>query len=130
MNRAGFLLVLAGVLLNAVAQLSLKAATAVSGPIRLDFPGIAAGLSRVAFVPWFWLGGACYALSIVIWLLALSRLPVSVAYPMLSIGYIVNAIAARLWLGEDLGAAQLIGIAIIIVGVFVLTQARAPGGAP
>jgi multidrug transporter EmrE-like cation transporter len=130
MNRAGFLLVLAGVLLNAVAQLSLKAATAGSGPIGLDLPGIAAGLSRVALVPWFWLGGASYALSIVIWLLALSRLPVSVAYPMLSIGYIVNAIAARLWLGEDLGAVRLVGIGIIIVGVFVLAQARMPGSHP
>jgi multidrug transporter EmrE-like cation transporter len=130
MNRVGFLLVLAGVLLNAVAQLSLKAATAVSGPIRLDLRGIAAGLSRVAFVPWFWLGGACYVLSIVIWLLALSRVPVSVAYPMLSIGYIVNAIAARLWFGEDLGAVRLVGIGIIIVGVFVLAQVRMPGSDP
>lgn len=129
MNRTGFLLVLAGVLLNAVAQLSLKAATAASGPIRLDVPGMTAGLSRVALVPWFWLGGACYALSIIVWLLALSRLPVSVAYPMLSIGYIVNAIAARFWLGEELGVARLIGIAIIIVGVFVVAQGRMPGSA-
>ena len=130
MNRTGFLLVLAGVLLNAFAQLSLKAATIGSGPIGLDAHGIVAGLSRVAVVPWFWVGGACYALSIVIWLLALSRMPVSIAYPMLSIGYIVNAIAARLWLGEDLGAARLAGIAIIIVGVFVLAQSRSPGSAP
>src|SRR5258705_11703933 len=85
---------------------SWTVAPAGSGPIGLDVPGIAAGLNRVAHVPWFWVGGACYALSIVIWLLALSRMPVSVAYPMLSIGYIVNAIAAPLWLGGGRGAAR------------------------
>ena len=38
------------------------------------------------------LGGAgCYAVSLVVWIMALSRVPVSIAYPMLSIGYVVSA---------------------------------------
>jgi multidrug transporter EmrE-like cation transporter len=70
------------------------------------------------------LGGlACYVLSVGIWIAALSRVPVSVAYPMLSIGYVVNAIAAHFLFGEALSAAKIGGIAVIIVGVVLVSRA-------
>jgi len=130
MSRTGLILVLVGVLLNAFAQFCLKAATQLTGPIALNSGGITAGLGRIATIPWFWAGGACYALSIVVWVLALSRVPVTIAYPMLSIGYIVNAVAARLWLGESLSATKLVGIGVIIIGVFLLAQSRSPAVSP
>jgi multidrug transporter EmrE-like cation transporter len=124
MNRTGLLLVLIGVLLNAIAQFCLKASTQATGPIALDAGGMTVGLARIALVPAFWFGCLCYALSVVIWILALSRVPVSVAYPMLSLGYVLNAVAARLWLGESLGAAKIVAIGIIIAGVVLLVQPR------
>jgi multidrug transporter EmrE-like cation transporter len=60
--------------------------------------------------------------SVVVWILALSRVPVSVAYPMLSIGYVVNAIAAWWLFGESLAAQKLAGIAFIVVGVFLVAR--------
>jgi len=57
-----------------------------------------------------------------VWILALSRVPVSVAYPMLSIGYIVNALAAWWLFGESLGAQKLVGIGFIVVGVFLVAR--------
>jgi multidrug transporter EmrE-like cation transporter len=56
------------------------------------------------------------------WIAALSKVPVSVAYPMLSIGYVVNAIAAYYLLNEDLGPQKLVGIGIIIIGVFIVAR--------
>jgi len=47
---------------------------------------------------------------------------VSIAYPMLSIGYVVNAVAAWALFGELLSAMRLTGIGIIIVGVYVLAR--------
>ena len=44
---------------------------------------------------YFVLGAACYVLSLFVWILGLSRVPVSIAYPLLSVGYVVNAIAAH-----------------------------------
>jgi multidrug transporter EmrE-like cation transporter len=130
MNRTGLMLVLVGVLLNAIAQLCLKAATQATGPIALSANEISFGLTRVAMVPWFWIGLACYAVSVLIWILALSRVPVTIAYPMLSLGYVVNAVAARLWLGESLGTVKIVAIGIIITGVFLLTQSRDAVSAP
>jgi multidrug transporter EmrE-like cation transporter len=54
--------------------------------------------------------------------MALSRVEVSIAYPMLSIGYVVNALAA-LWLfGEAVSVTRMAGIGIIIVGVYVVAR--------
>ena len=71
---------------------------------------------------WLWLGLLCYAVSVVVWLLALSRVDVSLAYPMLSVGYIVNAVAAWQLFGEPMNIGKVVGIGIIIVGVYVLAR--------
>jgi multidrug transporter EmrE-like cation transporter len=47
---------------------------------------------------------------------------VSIAYPMLSIGYVVNAVIAWQLFGEALTAGRMGGIAIILVGVVVLAR--------
>ena len=53
---------------------------------------------------------------------ALSKAPVSTAYPMLSLGYIVVAAISVLWLGETLSPAKVMGIALICVGVFLVSR--------
>ena len=123
MSRVGLALVLTGVLLNAIAQFCLKAATQDSGPIALNAGGVTLGLARVAMVPAFWVGCLCYALSVVVWILALSRVPVSVAYPMLSLGYVAVAFITWGFMGEALTATKLTGIGVIILGVIILFRA-------
>jgi len=59
---------------------------------------------------------------VVVWVVALSRVPVSIAYPMLSIGYVVNAIAAWALLGETVTTMRMAGIAVIVVGVFMVAR--------
>lgn len=61
-------------------------------------------------------------LSVVVWILGLSRVDVSIAYPMLSLGYVVNAFAAWYLFGEVLSVQRLIGIGIILIGVYVLAR--------
>ena len=111
MTLASFSLILVGVLLNAAAQLLLKAGTNAM-PLGL----------RLAIEPHILAGLACYVVSVVVWIVALSRVPVSVAYPMLSIGYVVNAIAAWYLLGEAVTPMRLVGIGIIVLGVFIVAR--------
>jgi multidrug transporter EmrE-like cation transporter len=116
-------LLLGGVLLNASAQLLLKAATRHSGELVADSGRISwvAVMQLLGAVP-LWVGLACYGVSVVVWLGALSRVPVSVAYPMLSIGYVVNAFAAAVLFGEALSLGKLAGIAMICAGVITLAR--------
>ncbi len=122
MTWAAFALVLIGVLLNAVAQLALKASVNDTGIINLDLQSLLTSAGGLASNLWLWLGLACYAISVVVWILALSRVDVSIAYPMLSIGYIVNAIAAWHLFDEPMNIGKVAGIGIIIVGVYILAR--------
>jgi multidrug transporter EmrE-like cation transporter len=119
-----WVLLLGGVALNAAAQLFLKAATRASGVLVGDSGGISWSSAQhlLRTLP-LWGGLGCYGISVFLWVGALSRVPVSVAYPLLSIGYIVNAFAAAALFGEALSATKLAGIAIIVFGVLLLTRA-------
>ena len=122
MSAVSFGLIAAGVLLNTFAQLLLKAGTNSIG--RFEFAlsrALEIGL-KLAFNPYILGGLACYAVSLVVWLMALSRVEVSVAYPMLSVGFAINAVLAWWLLGEPVTLQRLAGIAIIIVGVTIVAR--------
>lgn len=121
MNLPSFALILTGVLLNAVAQLALKASVRDHGTIELGRGALPVAM-QLAGEPALWAGLACYGVSVIVWILALSRVDVSIAYPMLSIGYVVNAFAAWALFGEALTPMRLLGIGIIVLGVFVLAR--------
>ncbi len=122
MTWAAFGLILVGVLLNAVAQLALKASVSDTGIIQFDMQSLLSSAGSLATNLWLWVGLICYGISVIVWILALSRVDVSIAYPMLSIGYIVNALAASHLFNEPLGIAKVVGIGVIILGVYILAR--------
>jgi multidrug transporter EmrE-like cation transporter len=119
MNGASLALILGGVALNAAAQLLLKAGANGVGPIPINGQGLPS-IQSLMFSGWVIAGLACYGVSVVIWIVALSRVEVSIAYPMLSAGYVVTAIAGWLLFGEALTPLRLAAIGLIILGVCVL----------
>lgn len=122
MTPITFSLLLAGVLLNAGAQLLLKAGTNRVGGFEFTWANVGPVGAQLVANPPIVAGLACYVVSVVVWILALSRVPVSVAYPMLSLGYVVNAFAAWWLFGEALAAQKLVGIAFIVVGVVLVAR--------
>ncbi len=122
MNALSFSLVLCGVLLNAAAQLLLKAGTNAIGAFEFSRENIVPVGWKLASEPHIITGLACYVVSVVVWIMALSRVEVSIAYPMLSIGYVVNAIAAWYLFGEAVTMMRLTGIGFIIIGVFIVAR--------
>ena len=123
MSWVTWVLILTGVGLNAAAQLLLKVATRPLAHFT-DF-GVQTLLSSMGILlrsPPFWVGMMCYGTSVCVWLAALSKAPVSTAYPMLSLGYIVVAAVSVFWLGESLSPAKLLGIGLICVGVVLVSR--------
>lgn len=122
MRPIALLLILSGVTLNALAQLLLKAGTNAVGQFAFTSANIVPiGLKLASQWP-ILAGLGCYLVSVVLWILALSRVDVSIAYPLLSLGYILNALGAWWLFGEQLSAQRLLGIGIIILGVYVLAR--------
>ncbi|MCU9954737.1 MULTISPECIES: SMR family transporter [Burkholderia] len=122
MNPVSFACIITGVMLNACAQLLLKAGVNAVGHFEFSRANIIpVGLKIATQLPI--IGGlSCYVLSVVVWILGLSRVDVSIAYPMLSLGYVVNAFAAWYLFGEVLSVQRLVGIGIILIGVLVLAR--------
>ena len=111
MSLLSFSYILAAVLLGTLAQVLLKAGTNAT-PVGLG----------LAFEPRILGGIACYAVSLVVWILALSKTPVSVAYPMVSLGFALNAGLAWWLLGEAVTPMRMAGIGVIIVGVLLVAR--------
>lgn len=122
MNILSFVIILVGVLLNAVGQLLLKAGANALKTMDLSLSNPVMSGLRIVFEPHIFGGLVCYVISVGVWLTALTRVPVSVAYPMLSIGYVLNAVAAYYLFGEVLSGLKLAGIGVIILGVVLVAR--------
>jgi multidrug transporter EmrE-like cation transporter len=116
-------LILTGVGLNAAAQLLLKVATKPLAHFNAFNVDTLSSSIVILFrsLP-FWTGMLCYAASVCVWVAALSKAPVSTAYPMLSLGYVVVAAVSVAWLGESLTPAKVLGIALICTGVVLVSR--------
>ena len=122
MNALSFSLLMTGVLLNAGAQLLLKAGTNAVGAFEYSSANIIPIGWKLATEPHIIGGLGCYVISVVVWIMALSRVPVSIAYPMLSFGYVINAIAAHYLLGESVSVVRWLGIGFIVLGVWLVAR--------
>jgi drug/metabolite transporter (DMT)-like permease len=119
---ADFAILSCGVLLNALAQLGLKAATQVTGPLVAGDGSVWKRGLDLLVVPSLWYALCAYGLSVIVWLVGLSRVPVSQAYPLLSMGYVINIGLAWWLLGEVPNAQRVAGIGVIVLGVVLVTR--------
>jgi len=120
MNAISFSLLMTGVLLNAGAQLLLKAGTNAVGVFAFSSANLVPVGWKLATEPHIIGGVGCYVISVIVWIMALSRTEVSVAYPMLSIGFALNALLAWWLLGEAVTPLRMLGIGVIVVGVYLV----------
>jgi drug/metabolite transporter (DMT)-like permease len=110
------------VLLNAFAQLWLKAATRISGPLVTTDGHMMGRALQLLSVPSLWYALTAYGVSVVVWTVGLSRVPVSQAYPLLSLGYVLN-IGLAYWLFDEVPNVQrVMGVAVIIAGVVLVAR--------
>lgn len=119
MNIFWFLIAMMSVFLTALAQISLRKTMLSVGTFNINAPSITYFIN-IVINPWFLLGFSCYVLSICMWMGVLSKVQVSLAYPLSSFGYIIVAVAGYYFLNENLTTFRMGGIALICIGVMVL----------
>lgn len=116
-------LVLACVFLSAAGQLTMKIGIGQIGEIvtiqQLLSPSM---LFRIFTNPYVITGVSCYAVSVILWLGAMSTLDVSLMYPLASLAYVVVAIIAFIFLKEDITLLRWAGILLVMGGCFLITQ--------
>ena len=115
-------LILFGVFLNAIAQMLLKQGMRTIGVFAFTLENVIPIGVKVSLNPFVITGIFCYVTSVVIWIMVLSRVEVSYAYPLLSVGYIFTAFGGHFLFGENFGPDRWLGIVIICLGVYLVTK--------
>jgi multidrug transporter EmrE-like cation transporter len=115
----GLLLVSVG--FSIAGQITLKAAMNQIG--RIGSAEVAAAsdtILRAAKEPRLWLGLILFGISSIFWLVVLSRVPLSVAYPFVGISYVVIVLMSRLVLNEAVPALRWVGVLVVAVGLTII----------
>lgn len=110
------------VVFNTGAQVLLKIGTKTLGEISFAWGALLPLSLRLAQNPAIMVGLVLYVLSVAVWLFVLSRVDVSYAYPLSSLGYVLTALVGSWYLGEVLTPARWIGIMVILGGVYLVSR--------
>ncbi|NWG16304.1 MAG: hypothetical protein HXY41_06680 [Chloroflexi bacterium] len=113
-------LVLASVAFGAVGQLVLKAAMNSLGELQLSLETLLA----MATSPLLLVGVAIFAISTLLWLLALIKADLSFAYPFLSLTYIAVLIGGAVLFHEQVTFDRVLGFAVIVTGVWIVARSE------
>lgn len=117
-----FILLFSAVFMGACSQMMLKAGVDKLQPIVLK-PENALPLLMQVTTSGFIIGGIMgYAISMMLWLVVLSKLDLGVAYPMVSTGYLITAIGGYYFFNEALTPLRIIGILVIMLGVYLVSR--------
>ncbi|MFL0195887.1 SMR family transporter [Clostridium sp. WILCCON 0269] len=114
-------LILVSVFLGAIGQVLVKYG---AGNLELNFtikylmPSILSILKSVPVM----LGIISYGLSFLLWIKVLSKMELSYAYPMVSLGYVVTMIFSYFIFKENISFVRILGVAFIILGVILVSR--------
>lgn len=115
------LLILLSVAVSSLAHLSFK-----HGVNSIE-AGSAAGMGRgyayaLVMNPYVLAGVVLHVAALAAWLLGLRKLDLSYAYPFISLGFVLVLLVSATVLGERLNTARILGVALIIGGVFFVAR--------
>ena len=116
-----YILLFFNVLLTVVGQMLLKKGVLTVGRIN-SFRELISKLTEVIFNPYVMGGISIYGFTTFVWLVILSRVKLSIAYPMLSLGYVLVIPFSWLVFKETIPMARIIGAILICIGIYLVAQ--------
>ena len=115
-------LIFATVVLNGSAQIFLRLSLQSSEFSTLLAERNISGLLKIAMEPWTIAGLSSYIVSVVLWMLVLSKVPASLAYPFISLAFLFVLGAGVLFLNEHFSVGKLTGSILIVIGVSFISR--------
>ena len=119
MTPVAFTLIFCSVMFSALGPTCFK--TGVTRIVIAEGTGVLARALTMLTSPWVLLGLTCYAMGTVLWLFALRRIDLSLAYPFVAMSFVVVTGMAVIVLGEPLTLPKIIGLTLIVSGLCVMT---------
>ncbi len=116
-----YILLFFNVLLTVIGQMLLKKGVLTIGRIN-NFRELIPKLTQVIFNPFVIGGISIYCFTTFVWLVILSRVKLSIAYPMLSIGYVLVIPFSWLVFKENIPKLRIFGAILICIGIYLIAQ--------
>jgi len=118
-----FLILLASVLSTVVAQLCLKKGVLDLGNLNISINSFLGLIPRIFQNIWLMVGLSLYGISFLLWLFVISKIKMNTAYPIAtSLNFSLVVLFSWLFFKEQLFPIQILGIAVIIFGIFLLLK--------
>lgn len=116
MSLFNFLLIIINTIILVSGQFLWKVGL-LQQPFKFNSIG---GILKLLFSPYIFSGLCIYGLATVLWLFILTRVPLSIAYPLQSLAYLFTMIGASLLFNEPITLSKIIGVLFIITGVSII----------
>ena len=125
-RRNAYLCMTTSILLSTAAQLCMKASMLLIAQQHGQGLEIFDRLLEPTVLIWLFVGLSSYALSMLFWLFAIARLELSLAYPMLSLSYVLVYVVAVNWslLNETVSWTRTFGILVVVVGIILIVHSE------
>lgn len=121
-DLVGHLLVLLTILLTVYGQLVLKWQIGLAGPAPPDPLAKLLFLAAMLLKPWILTGFAAAFLASFAWMGAMTRLPLTYAYPFTSLSFVLVMVFSALVLGEGVSPGRVVGTLIVMAGLVVIAR--------
>ena len=117
-----FFLILLSTVFTVAGQLFFRKGMLDIGEISFSLQSLGKTLGETASNGYVISGFILFALGAIFWLVILSKVEVSYAYPIGSLGYILLLFASWLFLGETVPLSGWMGVLLICLGIFFITR--------
>ena len=116
-----FILLFFNVLLTVIGQILFKHGMNTVGRVN-SIQDVLGKLTQAFLNPYVLSGIAIYGFTTLVWLVILSRVKLSIAYPLLSSGYVLSILFSWMFFKESIPKIRIIGAVVICIGVYLVAQ--------
>ena len=116
-------LLFVSIFLSSIGQLTLKFGLNRIGELTLLRSNLGTLFLKILSSPVLLLGLFFYGVSAFIWIIGLSKVPLSKAYPLISVSYIIVVFFSWFLLHENISPLKIVALVVICFGVFLLSRA-------
>ena len=121
-NLFAYLMVFSTILLTVCAQFLVKWQAVSAGSLPASWPDRMSFVVKLLLNPWIISAYVMAILASITWMLAMTRLEISHAYPMTALTFVFVVIGGGLLFAEPLTLAKMVGLALIVLGIVVGSQ--------
>ncbi len=121
-DKTGYAGIFLTIVFTVYSQVIIKWQVSIAGDLPEDFYGKVHFLTLLLLKPWVLSAITCTFAAGVSWMVAMSKFDIGFAYPFVSIVYVLVLASGILFFDESLTLNKVLGIAIIITGIIVLSR--------